>query len=53
MSVFLLGIRLWHSVCVCFIPFAILLYLENGRLEEGHICIKLCFKLGKNGTETF
>jgi len=27
--------------------------LENGRLEEGPICIKLCFKLGKNGTETF
>jgi len=34
-------------MCVCFVPFAILLYLENGRLEEGYICITLCFKLGK------
>jgi hypothetical protein len=27
--------------------------LGNGDLKQQHICIKLCFKLGKNATGTF
>jgi hypothetical protein len=33
------------------VPFAISEYLENGRLEEEHLCINI-FNLGKNSTET-
>jgi len=35
------------------VPFAILMQLRYGDLIQQCVCIKFCFKLGKNTTGTF